>query len=214
MRTYDPRKPPNGPWSRFAKIAAALAVVAGALVAVNTIVEVFKGWKPKTIEPQLRVGWLTVGDPQSLACVIKPGNTFRLQKDGPVISQADNDCYAQLRQQSERLHQGPQALGKSYFLYIQNMGEPIETLTLYKKTASPDGKISFRSLDKGAAISICMGYDGRSGLLKSRLDGFDEIEVVRSKTQRSVTEVPDRNSAAGRGASDCEGPVDFRYPLE
>jgi hypothetical protein len=211
VKTYDPRVPKSGPWTRFARFAAALAVIAGVFAGANSIINVISGWKPAPIEPQLRIGWLTVDDPKSLECVIKPGDTFRLQKDGAIAGHVRSECYTKLKAIVERPPQGLQPLGKSYFLYVENRGDPIETLTLYERAALTGPKTSHRSVDKGAAIAICMGYEGRSGLMESRMESFDEIEVVRSKGQRSVMAVPSKDLGVRRGASDCGG-VTWNYP--
>lgn len=214
IQPHDPRKPKGGgPWARFAKFAAALAVVAGALAAGKTICDIVCGAIPAPAEPQLRVGWLTVNDPKSLECVIKPGNTFKLHKDGALISQAINDCYAQLKKVKDAPLNEPQALGKSYFLYLENTGDPIETLTLYKGTqrSAADKGPSFQSLEKGAPLAICVGYEGRSNLMQSRNDAFGDIEIVRAKSKRTFISIPSREVGSPRGVSDCDQ-ISWNYP--
>lgn len=211
IQAHDPRRPDGrGPWARFAKFAAALGVVAGALAACKLIYDILIESIP---EPQVRIGWLTVNDPKSLECVIKPGDTFKLHKDGALVSQATNDCYAQLQKVKDTPLNEPQAIGKSYFLYLENTGDPIETLTLYKGTqrSAADKGPSHQSLEKAAALAICVGYEGRSNRMQSRNDAFGEIEIVRAKSRRTFISIPSREAGAQRGVSDC-GQITWNYP--
>ena len=165
--THDARsKPAKGFKARLALIGASVATLAALASQSKTIVDFIRGIFPAE---DVRVGWLTVQDPGALKrCVIDKGGIFEIQAGQPLTVQlAQTPCLEQLKTHlpdPATTHMNLQKVGAIRFLLIENRGDDIEKLTLLTAASgAATGTSVFRSMPKGAAYAVCVGFEGRSG---------------------------------------------------
>jgi hypothetical protein len=192
----------------MAAIGALTASTAALITNAQTILTAFdKLWSVKTAI-NVNVGWLTISDPEDIACISKQTRRFELSK-GRFVSLLDNDCLAELLQRAEA-RSAPQTIGRSFFLLLENRGPRIERVELIG--AGQNGSMLSRvpAIDSGTNVAVCMGYEGRGGnsSREFRLNGLRLIPVEGSPETLTVR---DPKASQGYGISDC-GRITYSYP--
>jgi hypothetical protein len=188
---------------------AALGFVAALISNYQNIIDFV--FRPDNV----KVGWLSVGDPATLQkCIFVNGSNIFKLSGGREVQLANTPCLTELRallsDATQNAEIQEQKINSSYFLLVENQGQQIDQLRIKPTDSNSDQDMIFRDVNKGASIAICMGYDGNAGT-PSKMNSVVEIEVKRNATREFDVNVPKKTHGTPIAVSDC-GPIVWNYP--